>query len=71
MTTAKRRFAWYRDDIEISQCIDCKRWQQLGSCEAFPDGVPDAILTNVHDHRQPYAGDQGIRFEAIGAKGEA
>jgi len=29
----------------------------------FPDGIPDEILTNGHDHRQPFEGDNGIVFE--------
>lgn len=32
-------------------------------CGAFPDGIPQAILDNEADHRQPVDGDQGIRFE--------
>ena len=31
----------------------------------FPDRVPVLILMNTHDHRQPYPGDHGIRFEPI------
>ena len=32
-------------------------------CEAYPDGIPTAILTSEADHREPYAGDHGVRFE--------
>lgn len=32
-------------------------------CGAFPQGIPQAILDNEADHRQPFEGDQGIRFE--------
>jgi hypothetical protein len=38
------------------------------TCEAFPQGIPDAILENDFDHRQPYRLDgqeldRGLRFE--------
>ena len=29
---------------------------------AFPDGIPRAIRRNEADHRDPYPGDDGIRF---------
>ena len=32
-------------------------------CDAFPDDIPDAILDNEIDHRQPVEGDKGITFE--------
>lgn len=32
-------------------------------CAAFPDGIPAAIYDNQVDHRQPYEGDHGLRWE--------
>ena len=37
-------------------------------CAAFPleqGGIPDQIWTGQADHRQPFEGDNGIRFEAL------
>ncbi len=50
-------------------CNNCKHYfrdKPGATCAAFPDGIPDAILTGENDHRKPYPGDHGIRFEPIG-----
>jgi len=36
------------------------------TCTAFPGGIPDAISTDQHDHREPYPGDHGKRFLPLG-----
>jgi len=49
----------------IPQCKYCARHKGIEGCRAFPDGVPDAIVFNKHDHTEPYPGDDGVLFWAI------
>lgn len=50
----------------IPQCFDCKHFDRDKKgmvCAAFPAGIPNPILLADHDHREPFEGDGGIRFE--------
>ena len=48
------------------QGICCKNHHKRSlTCEAFPKGVPKEILHGHHDHREPYPGDNGIRYDPI------
>jgi hypothetical protein len=38
----------------------------IHTCDAFPEGVPGEILHSGFDHRQPFEGDNGIRFSPDG-----
>ena len=49
-----------------TQCRDCKHRIPPDACAAFPDGIPEKILTGKHDHRRPFPGDGGVRFEPVG-----
>lgn len=51
----------------MTQCAFCKRYRSNRGptvlCDAFPEGVPFAILNNEVDHRHAYPGDHNIRWE--------
>lgn len=46
----------------FDQCTRCKHLTDY-RCAAFPKGIPRDIAVDIHDHRQPYPGDNGIRWE--------
>lgn len=50
---------------QSDQCLSCRHYRVFGECDAYPNGIPEAIVTGEHDHRKPYPGDNGIRFEPI------
>lgn len=51
----------------LSICLSCTMYRpdDPSHCAAFPDGdgIPDNILLRLYDHRRPYPGDHGVRFE--------
>ena len=49
------------------KCLDCKNFinDKKFTCNAFPDGIPDEIITGEVSHTKPYKGDHGIQFEPI------
>jgi hypothetical protein len=49
--------------LRASLCFSCKHFHQgIGTCDAFPDGVPDLIFYGG-DHHEPVEGDHGIQYE--------
>lgn len=47
-------------------CAGCLRRPLSGpyKCEAYPEGIPQAIIFSKVDHRKPYEGDGGKQFAA-------
>ncbi len=47
-------------------CLDC-RWFHSNepgmSCQAFPHGIPQEIITSEADHTKPFEDDGGVQFE--------
>ena len=46
-------------------CDVCDRRTGTFRCAAFPNGIPHPILLSEHDHREPYQGDRGLRFQPV------
>jgi hypothetical protein len=51
----------------LPPCVLCQRIRPRPSggwcCRAFPDAIPAPLLEGRFDHRRPFPGDHGIRFE--------
>lgn len=50
-----------------SYCRHLHRGKPVGTnvCDAFPDGVPEAIWEGKNDHRKAHPGDHGIQFQPM------
>jgi hypothetical protein len=48
----------------IIQCYYCKHYNaKANTCAAFPEEIPDVIVAGLHNHKEPYPGDNDIRWE--------
>lgn len=46
----------------LTPCLQCTRWRGNGLCDAFPKGVPLAIIVGDNLHTDPFPGDRGLMF---------
>ena len=48
-------------------CFSCLHWHlnEERTCNAFPRGIPEVIWVGENDHKAPFIGDRGIRFEEL------
>ena len=51
----------------VANCHMCRHMFRSGTprCTAYPDGIPWEIQAGEVDHRQPWAGDHGIRYDPL------
>lgn len=47
-----------------NQCPRCLRYRGDLTCDAFPQGIPEEVLTGAHDHTKPL-GDEQKLYEPI------
>jgi hypothetical protein len=45
------------------ECVHLRDDLRKFCCDAFPEGIPEAIVTSVVDHQVPVPGDHDIQFE--------
>ena len=63
---ADRQIKALENSMSGFSCLNCKHLNKDNiSCAAFPDVIPHDIKAAIIDHREPFPGDNGIRFEPI------
>ena len=60
------RFVGRVEDLIWASCVSCQRKTRGPVCEAYPDGIPEAILHRTVDHKSLFPGDHGLTYSASG-----
>ena len=45
-------------------CVHHHGQQSITTCDAFPEGIPEEVMSASADHMEPIPGDSGITFES-------
>lgn len=62
----KRFYEGVKEEMSFPVCNNCKWNYGDGTCRAFPQGIPDSILTGENDHKEPFLDQRNnIVFENI------
>lgn len=50
-----------------SPCMECRfyHWRSFGTCDAFPDRIPQSIWSGNDRHLGPVEGDHGLLFDPV------
>lgn len=51
--------------IKEPVCVLCKHVREWGKCDAFPDGIPEEIMSGENLHDKPFPGDRDIQFDLM------
>jgi len=46
----------------IASCPTCQHYRGALTCEAFPEGIPDEIVSGMNPHTSPVKGDHALRY---------
>lgn len=63
MTGGQAPYCWACNNLRIGTNPEPGPGFAVWTCDAFPAGIPEPIIAGTADHRLPFEGDNGLRFE--------